>query len=40
MAIRYYDHTLARHRIKNRYKWAAWAFLAGMLAGMVFAWMI
>jgi len=37
MALRYYDHTLGRERIKRRYKWAAAAFTVGLLFGVVFA---
>jgi len=37
MAIRYYDHTLGRERIKPRYKWAMSAFAIGIVCGVVFA---
>lgn len=37
MAIRYYDHTLGRDRIKPRYKWAVSAFAVGLLFGVLFA---
>lgn len=37
MAIRYYDHLQGRDRLKPRYKWAALAFVAGLVTGMVFA---
>ena len=37
MAIHYYDHTLGRERIKRRYLWAAYAFIGGVLAGVIMA---
>jgi hypothetical protein len=35
MSIRYYDSLDGRERIKPRYKWAAGAFFAGMIFGVV-----
>lgn len=35
--ITYYDHTLGRERIKRRYLWAAWSFLAGAAFGALVA---
>jgi hypothetical protein len=35
MAIRYYDNAIGRERVKPRYKWAAIAFAAGMIFGVV-----
>jgi len=34
MAIRYYDTVDGRERIKPRYKWAACAFVAGVIFGV------
>lgn len=31
----YYDHMLARQRIKRRYVWAFWAFMAGSAFGFM-----
>lgn len=30
MSIRYYDHALGMTRLKRRYVWAIWAYLAGL----------
>lgn len=35
MGITYYDSREGRNRIKPRYVWSFWAFLAGVLTGMV-----
>ena len=37
MGLRYFDNTLGRERIKRRYVWASWAFVTGLLSGMVLA---
>jgi hypothetical protein len=38
--LRYYDQVTRRHHLKPRYKWAAWAFAAGLVFGMVMAWLL
>ena len=35
--LTYYDSTLGRERFKRRYVWAAWAFVAGIVLGVVIA---
>lgn len=35
--LTYYDSALGRNRIKRRYVWAAWAFVAGLTAGVLVA---
>lgn len=35
--LTYYDNILGRNRVKRRYVWAAWAFVAGIVAGVVVA---
>lgn len=35
--LTYYDKELGRNRVKRRYVWGAWAFLAGVLLGVVVA---
>jgi hypothetical protein len=35
--LTYYDHHLGRERIKRRYSWAAWAFIGGLIAGVIAA---
>lgn len=35
--LTYYDQRLGRDRIKRRYTWAFWAFLAGIVFGAVVA---
>jgi hypothetical protein len=35
--LTYYDSTLGRNRLKRRYLWASWAFLAGIAAGALVA---
>ena len=34
MGLRYYDHQIGQPRMKRRYVWALWAYLAGMLSGL------
>jgi hypothetical protein len=34
MAIRYYDHLGGRERLKPRYKWGMYAFVAGVILGL------
>jgi hypothetical protein len=40
MAIRYYDNVEGRERLKPRYKWAAFAFAAGLIFGIVFGYIV
>jgi hypothetical protein len=35
--LTYYDHRLGRERVKRRYSWAAWAFVAGAALGVLTA---
>ena len=35
--LTYYDDVLGRNRVKRRYVWAAWSFLAGIAAGVLIA---
>lgn len=35
--LTYYDHNLGRDRIKRRYSWAAGAFVAGLVFGVITA---
>lgn len=35
MAFTYYDSREARNRIKPRYIWGFWAFLAGVVTGVL-----
>lgn len=35
--LTYYDSGSGRNRIKRRYLWAAWAFVAGVAAGTLVA---
>jgi hypothetical protein len=34
MGLRYYDHQFGQLRMKRRYVWAFWAYLAGTLSGL------
>jgi len=34
MALRYYDYQVGQLRMKRRYVWALWAYLAGTLSGL------
>jgi hypothetical protein len=38
--LTYYDHNLGRERIKRRYSWAAWAFVAGVAVGALLAYVL
>lgn len=38
--LTYYDQRLGRDRIKRRYTWAFWAFLAGIVLGAVVAYIL
>lgn len=33
--LQYYDHSTGRTRLKRRYVWGLWSFLAGLLIGVV-----
>ena len=33
----YFDRSQGRDRLKRRYVWAAWSFLAGVAAGILIA---
>jgi len=35
--LTYYDKELGRNRVKRRYVWGAWAFLAGVVFGVLVA---
>lgn len=35
--LTYYDHRLGRARLKRRYSWAAGAFVAGLVFGVMAA---
>jgi hypothetical protein len=37
--LTYYDRISQRHYLKPRYKWAIWAFVAGMAFGVIMAWL-
>jgi hypothetical protein len=37
MPLQYYDPVVGRERLKPRYKWAAMAFVAGVIVGSFFA---
>ncbi|MDB5987731.1 MAG: hypothetical protein JWR16_2784 [Nevskia sp.] len=35
MSLTYYDDSLSKTRLKRRYTWAIWAFVAGICTGAV-----
>jgi hypothetical protein len=37
VSLTYYDYISGKERVKRRYAWAAWAFVAGIVTGALLA---